>query len=165
MPNLQTKADLIENLRTIRDEASDRMKDAQRDLSKRRGEHDSILQGRSRLLQLFEQFQDQLDRAGNALLELYRGTNRKIRQSAAPKRFEDIWHLDRITVGAEISEIVVRTNLSEEIKNAHEILTREIGAIHEAFERAVEGYHQIDDLLIAGNDEPIPFKAAKAQVV
>ena len=108
---IQLRNELIESLRIIRDKAAGDMQDAQNDLNKRRQEHQVILQARSRLLQLFEQHQQQLERAGRALLEQYRGVNRKTRSTPAPQRFGEIWCLDRINVVADLPENLVRKNL------------------------------------------------------
>jgi hypothetical protein len=157
---MQTKNDLIESLRAIRDDAAVRMQDAQSDLNKRRLEHEAILQGRVRVLELFEQHQHQLERAGRALLEQYRGVNRKIRSTAAPNRFGEIWQLDRISAKAELPENLVRKNLDNEIKSAQDLLSEEIKAIRQAFEEAVQGYRQIDDLLPEEQNVSVPVKAA-----
>ena len=87
---------LIAELKSIRDDAIEQMEEAQRDLGKRRGEHDAILEGRARLLALFEQFQDQLQRTANALLSKYRSANRRARSSDAPARFDHPFTMDRI---------------------------------------------------------------------
>ena len=122
------------------------MQDTQNDLNKRRQEHESILQARARLLPLFGQHQDQLERAGQALLEQYRAVNRKTRSTPTPERFAEIWKLERINAAADLPENLVRRNLNDEIKGAQGLLMQEIAAIHRAFEEAVEGYRQIDDL-------------------
>src|SRR5262249_14989109 len=105
------KDDLIESLRAIRDYATARMQDTQNDLNKRRQEHESILQARARLLPLCAQHQDQLERAGQALLEQYRAVNRKTRSTPTPQRFAEIWKLDRINAAADLPENLVRRNL------------------------------------------------------
>ena len=157
---IQTKNDLIESLRTIRDNATAHMQDVQNDLNKRRQEHASILQARGRLLPLFGQHQDQLERAGQALLEEYRAVNRKTRSTPAPSRFSEMWHLDRIVPVADLPDNLVRKNLNDEIKDAQELLKQQIKAIHDAFEEAVTGYHQIDDLLPEDRNVSVSGKAA-----
>ena len=138
---------LIASLRDIRDDAAREMEAAQRDLGKRRAEHNAILEGRSRVIQLFTAHQDQLERAGNALLAQYRSANRQARKSPAPPHFDQHWQMERITVEAHLPEMLLRKSLDQEIKDSEDLLTREIRTIHDAFANAVETYHQIDDLI------------------
>ena len=72
----------MKTLLEIRDEAIDILEDANRDLAIRRSEHDAILEGRSRVIRLFEAHQTHLDRTANALLSTYREAN--IRSRATP---------------------------------------------------------------------------------
>jgi hypothetical protein len=97
------------------------MQEAQNDLNKRRAEHASILAGRARIIQLFEQYQDQLERAGNALLSKYRTTNRQTRSSPAPNRFDEHWVIERIPVPFEPPDFV-GNELDQEIRKSQEVL-------------------------------------------
>jgi hypothetical protein len=139
--------DLIADLQDIRDDALKIMQEAQRDLGKRRGEHDSILANRSRTIGLFEQHQDQLPRIGNALIAIYRSANREFRSSEAPTRFDHPFVMDRIRPDAEFPSSLVRKNLEEEIKSMQDLLKAEMNAVHQAFEEAIQSYREIDDLL------------------
>jgi hypothetical protein len=141
------KGGLIDQLRDIRDDAGHRMAEAQTDLDKRRAEHTAILAGRAWTIELFGQHQDQLERAGNALLSKYRSANRQTRSSAAPKRFEERWRMERVYAQSDLPEILIRKDLDQEIKKSQELLGREILAIHKTFEEAVDTYRQIDDLI------------------
>jgi hypothetical protein len=144
---IDTKNELIADLKDIREDAIEQMEEAQRDLGKRRGEHDAILEGRSRLLGLFDQHQDQLQRTASALLAKYRAANRQARSSPAPARFDHPFVMERIQVTTEIQPSLVRKNLDDEIKSMQDLLKKEIAAIHRAFDDAVESYRQIDDLV------------------
>jgi hypothetical protein len=141
----------IAELQDIRDDATLKMEEAQSDLGKRRVEHSAILEGRARILQLFSEHQDQLERAGNALLSKYRTANRQARSSPAPSRFDEHWPMSRRPVEAPLPEMLLRKSLDLEIKNSEEVLGREIIAIHATFAETVETYRQIDDLI---PDEP-----------
>ena len=48
---------------------------------------------------------------------------------------------------ASLPESLLRTDLNIEIKAMQDLLSAEIAAIHQAFEQAVTGYHQIDKLI------------------
>jgi hypothetical protein len=144
---INCKNTLIDRLRDIRDDAARQMEEAQTDLGKRRGEHSDILTHRARIIQLFEQHQDQLERAGNALLSNYRRVNRQARSTPAPTRFDDHWRMGRVHPHSDLPEILVRSDLDEEIKKSKDLLRRENFSIHNEFEEAVKKYHQIDDLI------------------
>ena len=141
------KGDLINELKGIRDDASAKMEDAQTDLRKRRAEYNAILEGRTRIIRLYEEHQNHLERTGKKLLTFYRSENTKHRSAPAPKRFDERWHLDRLSVNAEIPESLILKNLDSEIAASNEILKQQIIAIHKAFDDAVEQYRQIDDLV------------------
>lgn len=68
--------------------------------------------------------------------------------------------MDRITVLADLPENLVRKNLNDEIKSAQDLLKQEITEIHAAFEEAVKGYHQIDDLIPEERNVSVSIKAA-----
>jgi len=150
---------LIDELKSIREDAILQMEESQRDLGKRRGEHDSILEARSRLLALFDQHQEQLQRTANALLANYRSANRQARYSVAPARFDQPWIMERIRVDADLSPSLVRNELDDEIKAMQDLLKTEIIAIHRAFDDAIESYRQIDDLV---PEEPYAHATNKA---
>src|SRR5262249_8864630 len=78
------RSELIERLRDIREDATETMNEAARDLSVRRSEYDSLLQGRGRLAQRFNQHQNQIEQSCRALLEIYREANRQARATPAP---------------------------------------------------------------------------------
>ena len=141
------KNELVDRLRNVRDDAERQMEEVQGDLGKRRGEHTSILAGRAWVIELFEEHQDQLERAGNALLSKYRTANRQVRSSPPPNRFDEHWHLERNHAHSDLPDILVRKDLDQEIKKMQDLLRREILAIHNAFEDADKTYRQIDDLI------------------
>jgi hypothetical protein len=144
---INCKNDLIDQLRDIRNDAERQMEEVQSDLGKRRAEHTSILAGRARVIQLFQQHQDQLERAANALLSKYRTANRQARSSPPPSRFDEHWPMERIHAQSDLPETLVRNDLDQEIKKSQDLLRREILAIHNTFKEAVKTYHQIDDLM------------------
>jgi hypothetical protein len=123
------------------------MEEAQSDLGKRGAEHTSILAGRARMIQLFEQHQDQLERAGNALLSKYRSANRQARSHPPPSRFDEHWRMERIHAESHVPKTLIGNDLDQEIKKSQDLLRREVLAIHKTFEETVETYDQIDDLI------------------
>ncbi|WP_027544885.1 hypothetical protein [Bradyrhizobium sp. WSM2254] len=139
-----TKADLIDGLRDIRDDASVVMNEAARDLTVRRSELDALWQARSRLAQRFVEHQAQIERACNALLQTYREANRRARTSEAPAHFERPYKMDRIIPAPVDPNPDEKDDLRRAIGQAQDMLKTQIQAIHEAFENAVLSYKEID---------------------
>jgi hypothetical protein len=152
------KAELIEKLREIRDNATEAMNGAARDLSVRRGEFDSILQGRARLAQRFSEHQSHLGRTANALLAVYREANRKARRMPAPGYFAKPYELQRIIYAGDNKEETARDKLRQLIVESQEILKAQTQAIHNAFEEAVRSYREIDELIPEAKYGPTPPK-------
>jgi hypothetical protein len=142
------RSELIERLRDIREDATETMNEAARDLSVRRSEFDSLLQGRGRLAQRFSQHQNQIEQASRALLEIYREANRKARSIPAPDYFAKAYTMERIvyTEGAE-PDSSARETLRQMIADTQQLLSQQIKAIHDAFDSAVLTYREIDELL------------------
>jgi hypothetical protein len=139
------RSELIGRLRDIREDATEVMNEAARDLSVRRSEYDSLLQGRYRLAQRFSQHQNQIEQAGRALLEIYREANRRVRATPAPHYFTKAYAMDRIvyTSGDPDPTAPLRNMIAE----TQELLSQQIKAIHGAFDSAVRSYREIDELL------------------
>jgi hypothetical protein len=138
------KSDLIERLRDIRQDATDVMNAASTDLSKRRAEYDSILQGRSRLNQRFVQQQKQIETAGRTLLGLYREANRKARSTPPPASFARPFVLEHIVYANAEPDSTARDRLRQMIDETQGLLKDQIKALNEAFERAMRSYREID---------------------
>jgi hypothetical protein len=145
------RSELIGRLRDIREDATEVMNEAARDLSVRRSEYDSLLQGRYRLAQRFSQHQNQIEQAGRALLEIYREANRRVRATPAPDYFTKAYAMDRIvyTSGDPDPTAPLRNMIAE----TQELLSQQIKAIHGAFDSAVRSYREIDELLPDKNSE------------
>jgi hypothetical protein len=138
---------LIERLRDIREDATEAMNEAARDLSVRRSEYDSLLQGRARLAQRFGQHQNQIEQTCRALLEIYREANRRARSTPAPDYFSKAYAMERISYAGGEPDASAREDLRKMISETQDLLNRQIEAIHEAFDNAVRTYREIDELL------------------
>src|SRR5262249_719577 len=134
-------------LRDIREDATEAMNEAARDLSVRRSEYDALLQGRERLAQRFAQHQNQIEHAGRVLLEIYREANRKERTTPAPDCFAKTYTMERIAYAAGQANLDARDNPRKMIAETQELLKEQVKAIHEAFDGAVRSYREIDELL------------------
>ena len=141
------KASLIENLRQIRDDASQAMTEAAKDLSKRRGEYDAILQARARLCQRFIEHQNQIERSARVLLSIYREANQAARSQPVPGYFSQPYNLDRIIYAGNEPNETFPEKLARSIEETQKLLAGQIEAIHDVFNKAVESYREIDDLI------------------
>ncbi len=142
----QARIDLIERLRDIREDATEAMNAAARDLSVRRSEYDSLLAGRGRLSQLFSQHQNQIEQACRALLEIYREANRGARSAAAPAYFAKPYAMERIIYAGGEPDTTAREHLRQMIAETQELLKQQVAAIQAAFDKAVQSYREIDQL-------------------
>jgi hypothetical protein len=156
---IRRKNELIATLLEIRDEAIEILEEANRDLAIRRSEHDAILEGRGRLIRLFEAHQQHLDRAANALLSTYREANKRTRTTPPPPRFAVPYALEKIPVDYEPKSASARDDLRRAIEASQAILVEQVQAIHEEFERAFASYREIDDLV---EEKTLARSSAKA---
>jgi hypothetical protein len=143
----KTKSDLIERLRDIREDCTQTMNDAASDLSTRRSEYDSLLRGRERLAQRFTQNQNQAEQGCRALLEIYREANRRARAEPAPSYFGKAYTMERINYSGGEPDSSAREHLRQMIAETQDLLKQQIAAIHEAFDKAMKTYSEIDQLL------------------
>ena len=140
------KEELIERLRDIRNDASDAMNGAEKDLAVRRSEYDFVLVSRGRLSQRFIDHQAQIERATNALLQAYRVANLKGRSTPAPAHFHASYILERIPVEPADRDPEERERLRRSIDDIQDLLKKQIDAVHGAFEAAARTYREIDEL-------------------
>ena len=140
------KGDLIENLKEIRDDHNEKVEAIIRDLSQRRQESQAIIAHRARSSSLFIEHQNQLERAANALLTIYREANREMRSEPEPKYFSSAYKMDRLTPQQHTPDEWNDAELSERIKAAQSELSHQMQKIGTEFEDAVNRYHQLDRL-------------------
>jgi hypothetical protein len=156
---IRWKNELIAALLTIRDHAIEVLEEANRDLSVRRGEYDAIMEGRARLVRLFDAHQIHLDRTANALLSTYREANKRTRTTPSPFRFGVPYAIEKVPAEQELAPALAREDLRRSIEDSQAVLTDQIKAIHEEFERAFASYREIDDLV---KEKTIARSSAKA---
>lgn len=156
---IRRKNELIARLLDIRDDAIEILEEANRDLSIRRAEHDSILEGRARMVRLFATHQAHLERTANALLAIYREADKGARKSPPPRRFAKAYALEKIPVEQELLETSAREDLRHSIAESQSILVHQIEAVHAEFERAFASYREIDELV---EEKSVVRSSAKA---
>jgi hypothetical protein len=140
------KQDLIEGLKDIRDDHNEKVEEIIKNLSGRRREYSAIIDHRGKMLALFAQHQDHLERAANMLLRKYREANTKARSEPAPKHFAVSYKLERIKptrpTGGEWND----SELAESIRSAQADLSEQVTRIGTECEQGIEQYHQLDKL-------------------
>ena len=156
---IRRKNDLIARLLDIRDNAVEILEEANRDLAIRRSEHDSILEGRARVLRLFAAHQAHLDRAANALLAVYREANQGTRKTPTPARFASSYAIEKFPIEHELPDTPAREDLRRSIADSQAVLVGQVEAVHAEFERAFASYREIDDLI---EEKPLARSNAKA---
>lgn len=146
---------MIERLRDIRNDASDAMSGAERDLAVRRSEYDSLLVSRGRLSQRFLDHQFQIERVTNALLQIYREANSKTRSTPAPVYFDRPYVLERAPVEPTDRDPEERKRLGRSIEDIQDLLKKQVECVHLAFEAAAKSYREIDELFPEGGNVKI----------
>lgn len=136
----------IESLREIRDDNTSKIEEIIRDLSARKREYDAIIAHRSRLSQLFEQHQNHLEHAGNALLSVYRTRNRKARATEPPKHFGMGYSLIRIQPPVALIGELNDADLQASIRQARDELIRQAQRIADEFKAAFARFSTLDTL-------------------
>lgn len=139
---------LITELGDIKAQTTRAMRYAQDDLSKRRGEHGSILDGYERALHTYEQHLTYLERAGNTLLSIYREANCETRSDLGPKRFKEIWSVMRppVKVGSP-SSALPQEKLETEVMRTQSGLDDKMREVHDEYERSFLAYRGLDEFL------------------
>jgi len=101
---------------------------------------------RGRLSQRFLEHQSQIERATNALLQIYREANRKTRTTPAPPSFDRPYILERIPIEPTNRDPEERERLCRSIEDVQELLKTQAEAVHASFDAAVKTYREIDEL-------------------
>lgn len=143
---IDTRREAIEELGEIRREYEDVLRQAVEDLSRQRTEHQSIVSHRSRMLSLFDEHQNQIEKAANAALRSYRDTNTAARSSAAPAHFALPFKLSRIEPSISKEGEFNSSQLDSEIAKAQQAINDTFGKLTRVFEESMARYRALDEL-------------------
>ncbi|KAA3448367.1 hypothetical protein C7I87_21835 [Mesorhizobium sp. SARCC-RB16n] len=143
---IDRKRELIEELQDVRDDHNEKVEDIVKELGSRRREHRAIVDHRSRLLALFAQHQDQLERACSQLLSKYREANIQARTEPAPKHFGVPYKLERIKPHVSADGEWSEGDVGASIRQAQEELNAQVRLIGQECERGIEQYRDLDKL-------------------
>ncbi|TGQ72975.1 hypothetical protein EN804_03575 [Mesorhizobium sp. M8A.F.Ca.ET.161.01.1.1] len=138
--------DLIEELLGVRDDHNEKVDEIIRDLSGRRRDHNAIIAHRAKLLSLFVQYQEQLERTANVLLKRYREANAKARTEAAPKYFDGAYKLERIPPTKAGESELTDKDVAESIRKAQADLSDQIRKIAAVCDDGIDQYRELDKL-------------------
>lgn len=137
---------LIDNLIDVRDEHNEKVDAIIKSLSGRRKEHNSIIAHRSKLLTLFSNYQEQLERTANVLLHKYRDANTKARDTPSPKYFDKGYKLDRIKATRASNAELSDKDISDAITKAQAELAAQIKNIAAVCESGIDEFRELDKL-------------------
>lgn len=138
------RREAIEALGEVRKEYEETLTAARAGLGKQRGEHDAIVAHRLRLISIFDEHQAQLEKAGNALLRVYRDANSSARETEVPKRFEEKFQLERISVSVASEGEWKDADLRARIVEAQGEIDKLFGRLSDEFASALRRYVELD---------------------
>jgi hypothetical protein len=157
---VETKAFVITSLAEIRDEATQAMNEARRDLGVRRNEFDAIADHRQRLVRLFKNHEDHLDETMNRLFAIYRSAYAAALERKPPGRFAVRVMLKRTPLEEEIRSLENPDKLYQAVDQARSRLAENLQVIHSEYEMAAKELQQLDDLIPSGHLNAAPETAA-----
>lgn len=143
---LATQSALIDGLIDVRDAHHESVDEIVRQLSARRKEHNAIIAHRTKLLSLFSEYQEHLDRATNQLLRKYREANVAARTTPTPKYFDNPYKFTRTKPSMPSAAEMSDKQVAAAIKKAQEELSIQIKAIASACDEGIDEYRELDKL-------------------
>ncbi|SFL13369.1 hypothetical protein SAMN04488498_1387 [Mesorhizobium albiziae] len=138
------QAERIEGLQDVRDEHNEKVKEIIKGLGLRQREHRAIVEHRGKLLSLFAEHQNQLERACNQLLSKYREANIQARTTPPPKYFANPYHLEKVKPKVTADGEWGDKELSASIRDAQAKLNEQVRLIGQECENGILAYQQID---------------------
>ncbi|WP_395016007.1 hypothetical protein [Dongia sp.] len=124
----------LDHLKSVQEEFVQKIQVERSRLRDRRLEIPYVMQERQRLLARFKDHLTHLQDVGRQALVVYRDTNRKARQVPAPKRFDEVWHLN----GFGPIELAELPPIPEsEYAKANKALEDSINKLQTAYEEAI----------------------------
>lgn len=136
----------IQDLSDKRQDYQDAVSQLRIDISKRRTEHSSIMGHRLKMLNLFQEHQTQLEKAGNQLLRTFRDANVAARSTPPPAYFDQPFKLEKISVTIDGMNEITADALQLKIDEAQAHLQMVMVEVTEEFELALKRYRELDAL-------------------
>jgi len=142
----------IQDLSDKRQDYQEAVSQLRIDISKRRTEHGSIMAHRLRMLNLFQEHQTQLEKAGSQLLRTYRDANIAARTTPAPAYFQHPFKLERLSVTLDGLNEITSEALQLKIDEAQSHLQAVMSGVTQEFELGLARYRQLDVLIPDGHN-------------
>lgn len=140
------QAELIDNLIDLRNQHHENVDQISAQLKARRRDHSDIVAHRAKVINLFKEYHNNLERAANQLVSIYRDTNIATRTSDAPKYFSQTLKLDRLKPTFDKSGELTDRQIAAAIKKAQEELSNQIKEIAKACEDGIAEYRELDNM-------------------
>ncbi|MDK2768327.1 MAG: hypothetical protein KYX69_11485 [Sphingomonas sp.] len=126
----------------IRDEAIGEATDVRLELGRQLSQRHQILAARDAFRRRYEEYVEQLEATGNALLQEYRSANRASRTTPEPVHFDQIWKLTYEPLPPAPGEDIPRSAIDA----AEHDLEATVSHIARAFDEAIDSFEPLDDL-------------------
>jgi hypothetical protein len=132
----------LDHLKSVQEEFVQKIQVERSRLRDRRLEIPYVMQERQRLVARFKDHLTHLQDVGRQALVVYRDTNRKARAVPAPKRFDEVWHLN----GFAPIEVAELPPIPEsEYAKANKALEDSINKLQTAYEEAIRWIRHLSD--------------------
>jgi hypothetical protein len=142
----RVQAELIDELIGLRDEHHEKVDQIIDRLKARRKDHSDIVAHRAKLLNLFKEYQVNLERSAIQMINIYRDANRSTRTDPPPKHFNQTFKMERMKPTFDKSGELSDKEIAASIKKAQVELTEQIKAIARACEEGIAEYRELDNL-------------------
>ncbi len=132
----------LDHLKSVQEDFVQRIQVERSRLRDRRLEIPYVMQERQRLVARFKDHLTHLQDIGRQALVVYRDTNRKARTVPAPKRFDEVWHLN----GFAPIEVAEMPPIPEtEYAKANKALEDSINKLQTAYEEAIRWIRHLSE--------------------
>jgi len=142
--------DKLDHLKGVQEEFVQKIQVERSRLRDRRLEIPYVMQERQRLVARFKDHLTHLQDVGRQALVVYRDSNRKARAVPAPKRFDEVWHLNGF---APIQVAEMPPIPETEYAKANKALEDSINKLQTAYEEAIRWIRHLSD---SDPDAPAP---------
>lgn len=134
--------DAAADLSDIHDDAITEAADVRRELALQLGDRDRAMNGRNAFAQRYLQFHDEMERACNQLLTIYRDANRKARSSPAPRHFNEAYKLSPVSI-PPAPELKIT---QQEVEKADLVLKQTVERISGVYLDAIKQFETLEAL-------------------
>ena len=129
----------LKGLKKTSDDAVQALENIKQNILLAGRQHDSIIDDHRRLIKSFDDHLEHLEHAGNHLLQLYRDTNRAMRDGEAPERFKKPWSIVKTPVDTSLPKAMLTREEILKITSAAEIkIDKGVADLHNQYDMGSE---------------------------